>query len=242
MRNIWSVAASVAVVVLCGCQNTHVDQVRAGDGMRDWYDDIKSNYPGFRPPRLISPGVSGQTGPAARNNAGQIQTAPADISEVEALPVDPVPVPEEKPAAPAPAGADDAARSAGAASARADNPAGAAGAAGTGVANRQGQISIRLIQGVTDAIVNKIGTVYGNRSVIYGITPDCNGLRKAACPLGQLISTRNLIIFDGDRVSRGSLNKCQIIDQITVCRGAFGNREVNDRTRITGNNRGSIYP
>ena len=104
MRNIWSVAASVAVVVLCGCQNTHVDQVRAGDGMRDWYDDIKSNYPGFRPPRLISPGVSGQTGPAARNNAGQIQTAPADNSEVEALPVDPVPVPEEKPAAPAPAG------------------------------------------------------------------------------------------------------------------------------------------
>lgn len=104
MRNIWSVAASVAVVVLCGCQNTHVDQVRAGDGMRDWYDDIKSNYPGFRPPRLISPGVSGQTGPAARNNAGQTQAAPADNSEVEALPVDPVPVPEEKPAAPAPAG------------------------------------------------------------------------------------------------------------------------------------------
>lgn len=105
MRNIWSVAASVAVVVLCGCQNTHVDQVRAGDGMRDWYDDIKSNYPGFRPPRLISPGVSGQTGPAARNNAAQTQTAPADNGEVEALPVDPVPVPEEKPAAaPAPAG------------------------------------------------------------------------------------------------------------------------------------------
>lgn len=98
MRKIWSVAASAAVVVLCGCQHTHVDQVRAGDGMNDWYQDIKDNYPGFRPPRLISPGISGQTGPAeivsARNEAAG--TSVESSNTVEPLPVDPVPVQDSK--------------------------------------------------------------------------------------------------------------------------------------------------
>lgn len=98
MRKIWSVAASAAVVVLCGCQHTHVDQVRAGDGMNDWYQDIKDNYPGFRPPRLISPGISGQTGPAAVVSA-QNETAGTSVESsntVEPQPVDPVPVQDSK--------------------------------------------------------------------------------------------------------------------------------------------------
>ena len=89
MRKVWSVAASFAVVALCGCYPTHVDQVRASDGMRDWYQDIKSNYPGFQPPKLISPGISGQNGPAIRNAAEEKAAVNAENSDIEALPVDP---------------------------------------------------------------------------------------------------------------------------------------------------------
>lgn len=99
MRNIWSVAAVAAVVVLCGCQHTTVDQVKASDGMNDWYQYIKDNYPGFQPPPLVSPGISGQT---AAETAGNEKAFPADNSavdpgnNVEAIPVDPVPVQDNK--------------------------------------------------------------------------------------------------------------------------------------------------
>lgn len=91
MRKIWSVAASAAVVVLCGCQFTDVDQISASEGRQDWYQDIRANYPGFQPPRLISPGISGQTGPAVRNaNVDDNTATDVDNGGVEALPVDPV--------------------------------------------------------------------------------------------------------------------------------------------------------
>lgn len=91
MRKIWSVTASAAVVVLCGCQFTDVDQISASEGRQDWYQDIRANYPGFQPPRLISPGISGQTGPAVRNaNVDDNAANNADNGDVEALPVDPV--------------------------------------------------------------------------------------------------------------------------------------------------------
>ncbi len=104
MKNFWFATASVAAVLICGCRHTHVDQVRASDGRQDWYKDIKANYPGFRPPRLISPGISGYTGPAVKPAA----PAPAEKysamdNGIEAVPVDPeIDVkPEVKPAAPA---------------------------------------------------------------------------------------------------------------------------------------------
>ena len=91
MRKIWSVAASAAVVVLCGCQFTDVDQISASEGRQDWYQDIRANYPGFQPPRLISPGISGQTGPAVRNaNVDDNTATDVDNGGVEVLPVDPV--------------------------------------------------------------------------------------------------------------------------------------------------------
>lgn len=91
MRKIWSVTASAAVVVLCGCQFTDVDQISASEGRQDWYQDIRANYPGFQPPRLISPGISGQTGPAVRNaNVDDNAANNADNGDVEALPIDPV--------------------------------------------------------------------------------------------------------------------------------------------------------
>ena len=91
MRKIWSVTASAAVVVLCGCQFTDVDQISASEGRQDWYQDIRANYPGFQPPRLISPGISGQTGPAVRNaNVDNNTATDVDNGDVEALPVDPV--------------------------------------------------------------------------------------------------------------------------------------------------------
>ena len=90
MRKICSVAASAAVVVLCGCQVTRVDQIPASEGRQDWYQDIKENYPGFRPPQLISPGISGQTGPAVRAAANGKNDTVADSGDVEALPIDPI--------------------------------------------------------------------------------------------------------------------------------------------------------
>lgn len=99
MRKIWSVAAAAAVVVLCGCQHTRVDQVKASDGMNDWYQYIKENYPGFQPPPLVSPGISGQTAPSTVENEKAVpadNTAAAPENNVEAIPVDPVPVQDSK--------------------------------------------------------------------------------------------------------------------------------------------------
>ena len=99
MKKIWSVAAVAAVVVLCGCQHTSVDQVKASEGMNDWYQYIKDNYPGFQPPPLVSPGITGQTAAATAENG---KTVPADNTvvapenNVEAIPVDPVPVQDNK--------------------------------------------------------------------------------------------------------------------------------------------------
>lgn len=91
MKKVCFVAVSAAAVLFCGCRHTHVEQVRAGEGRQDWYQDIRSNYPGFRPPRLVSPGISGQTGPAVKKNAANdfnnIDNVP--VNEIEAMPVDP---------------------------------------------------------------------------------------------------------------------------------------------------------
>lgn len=88
MKKICFVAVSAAAVMFCGCRHTHVEQVRAGEGRQDWYRDIKSNYPGFRPPRLVSPGISGLTGPKAASAPATFQDT-SSLNEVEALPVDP---------------------------------------------------------------------------------------------------------------------------------------------------------
>ena len=89
MKNVWFIIASAAVALFCGCQHTHVDQVQPSEGMQDWYKDIKANYPGFRPPRLVSPGVSGYTAPAVKNNK-PAEKYPAIDNGIEAVPVDPV--------------------------------------------------------------------------------------------------------------------------------------------------------
>ena len=88
MKNVWIVTASVAAALFCGCRHTHVDQVPASDGRQDWYKDIRANYPGFRPPRLISPGVSGYAGPAAKAPAPAEKYSAMDTG-IEAVPVDP---------------------------------------------------------------------------------------------------------------------------------------------------------
>ena len=102
MKNVWFAAVSVAAALFCGCRHTHVDQVRPSDGRQDWYKDIQANYPGFRPPRLVSPGISGYSGSAVKPAA----QAPAEKysamdSDIEAVPVDPEIKPEVKPEAPA---------------------------------------------------------------------------------------------------------------------------------------------
>lgn len=115
MKNISfaaTAATAAAVVLLCGCQHTHVDQVRASDGMQDWYDDIKSNYPGFKPPRLVSPGISGNAGnqavqeaqPAPETAGTEVKTDDADsrTPEVDVVATEVTPAPETAPA-PAPA-------------------------------------------------------------------------------------------------------------------------------------------
>ena len=88
MKNVWFVTVSAVAALLCGCQHTHVDQVQPSEGMQDWYKDIKANYPGFRPPALVSPGVSGHTAPAVKQQTPAISTPVADNS-IDAIPVDP---------------------------------------------------------------------------------------------------------------------------------------------------------
>ena len=92
MKNVWLVTVLAVAALFCGCQHTHVDQVQPSEGMQDWYKDIKENYPGFRPPQLISPGISGHTGPAAKVQTPAVNT-PAD-SNIDAIPVDPVEEPK----------------------------------------------------------------------------------------------------------------------------------------------------
>ena len=107
MKNVWFAAVSVAAALFCGCRHTHVDQVRPSDGRQDWYKDIQANYSGFRPPRLVSPGISGYSGPAVKPAAAaQAEKYSAMDSDIEATPVDPevkpaAPAVEEKPEAPA---------------------------------------------------------------------------------------------------------------------------------------------
>ena len=88
MKNVWFVTVTAVAALLCGCQHTQVDQVQPSEGMQDWYKDIKANYPGFRPPALVSPGVSGQTAPAVKQQTPAISTPVADNS-IDAIPVDP---------------------------------------------------------------------------------------------------------------------------------------------------------
>ena len=70
MKKILFVTVSAAAALFCGCQHTRVDQVQPSEGMQDWYKDIRDNYPGFQPPALVSPGVSGYTAPKAEKNEG----------------------------------------------------------------------------------------------------------------------------------------------------------------------------
>ena len=93
MKNIWLVTVSAAAVLFCGCQHTHVDQVQPSEGMQDWYKDIKANYPGFRPPALVSPGISGQTAPAAKQQNPAENNTAVD-NNIDAIPVDPVEEPK----------------------------------------------------------------------------------------------------------------------------------------------------
>ena len=87
MKNVWFVTVSAVAALLCGCQHTQVDQVQPSEGMQDWYKDIKANYPGFRPPALVSPGLSGQTAPAVKQQTPAM--TPVADNSIDAIPVDP---------------------------------------------------------------------------------------------------------------------------------------------------------
>ncbi len=87
MKNVWFVTVTAVAALLCGCQHTQVDQVQPSEGMQDWYKDIKANYPGFRPPALVSPGVSGQTAPAVKQQTPAM--TPVADNSIDAIPVDP---------------------------------------------------------------------------------------------------------------------------------------------------------
>ena len=80
MKNIQLFAGVAVLAVFCGCQHTHVDQVTPGQGRQDWYRDIRESYPGFRPPRLVSPGISGQS----TRQAQPAPAAPADVKDESA--------------------------------------------------------------------------------------------------------------------------------------------------------------
>ena len=97
MKKICFIAASVTAVVFCGCDHTHVAEISPSEGRRDWYQDIRANYPGFKRPRLVSPGISGQTSPAVRSQAAapEFNTVSNDDSLV-AVPVDPAVEPDNK--------------------------------------------------------------------------------------------------------------------------------------------------
>ena len=87
MKNVCFVTVTAVAALLCGCQHTQVDQVQPSEGMQDWYKDIKANYPGFRPPALVSPGVSGQTAPAVKQQTPAM--TPVADNSIDAIPVDP---------------------------------------------------------------------------------------------------------------------------------------------------------
>ena len=88
MKKLCFVSISAAAALFCGCQHTHVDQVNSSEGMQDWYKDIRANYPGFQPPALVSPGVSGQSAPAVKQQTAAENNATAD-NNIDAIPVDP---------------------------------------------------------------------------------------------------------------------------------------------------------
>ncbi|MBQ9089373.1 MAG: LysM peptidoglycan-binding domain-containing protein [Lentisphaeria bacterium] len=83
MKNIQLFAGVAVLAVFCGCQHTHVDQVTPGQGRQDWYRDIRESYPGFRPPRLVSPGISGQSTRQAQP-APVAPATPADVKDESA--------------------------------------------------------------------------------------------------------------------------------------------------------------
>ena len=89
MKKILFVTVSAAAALFCGCQHTRVDQVQPSEGMQDWYKDIRDNYPGFQPPALVSPGVSGYTAPKAEKK-NSVEQYPGMDNGIEAIPVDPV--------------------------------------------------------------------------------------------------------------------------------------------------------
>ena len=109
------------------------------------------------------------------------------------------------------------------------------------VGNDQCQISARLAEGIRHIVVFQRIAVDGERSIMNGFRPDGNGLGKLRSPLRQLIDPRRLIGFNCNGVGRRSEDHGQIIDQITICRGAFGNREVNDPAAADTNRCASVH-
>ncbi len=105
MKNVQFFAGAAVLALLCGCQHTHVDQVSPDQGMQDWYQIIRENYPGFRPPRLVSPGISGRSA----NSAPELKETPAPAPNADASRTPAVDIaPTEIEAAPAPAPKADA--------------------------------------------------------------------------------------------------------------------------------------
>ena len=92
MKHVWLIAGAAAVTALCGCRHTHVDQMKAGDGLNEWYDEIRSNYGGYRPPRLISPRLSEENTATGKN--AEIQAQPADNQDIPEIKVADIPVTE----------------------------------------------------------------------------------------------------------------------------------------------------
>ena len=96
MKQVWLITGAAVLTALCGCRHTHVDQVKADEGLREWYSEIRSNYGGYRPPRLISPGIAGEEKPAG--TSAEVQTRSAEDQDIPEIKVADIPVtePEQK--------------------------------------------------------------------------------------------------------------------------------------------------
>ena len=92
MKHVWLVAGAAAVAALCGCRHTHVDQVKAGDGLNEWYDEIRSNYGGYKPPRLISPRLSEES--KSSGESAEMQIQPAGNQDIPEIKIADIPVTE----------------------------------------------------------------------------------------------------------------------------------------------------
>ena len=91
MKKLCFAAAAVSAVLFCGCDHTDVAEIAPDEGRQDWYNDIRANYPGFKRPRLVSPGISGVAVREVKTQAVEAEAVNAENNDaLVAVPVDPV--------------------------------------------------------------------------------------------------------------------------------------------------------